>query len=185
MPAIAPVGSEPLSTVNGAPLWRVKNELICQPPSTLPSSPCWSRIHGSSHTKLPVRRCGRSNDRPGLVVVDIERVLGNRDLTARRIEDLRGRVEELAPSVVEAGAQPAAEPLVEAGLQRVIPGLRFVGAQPDHASRVVDTRAGRATRTARRGLPSSVWNRSLPSVPTYPTRMAMFVPSCRWNSRLN
>ena len=40
MPASAPVGSEPLSTVNGAPLWSVKNELTCQPPSIFPSTPC-------------------------------------------------------------------------------------------------------------------------------------------------
>ena len=37
MPASAPVGSEPFSTVNGAPLWNVKNELTCQPPKTLAS----------------------------------------------------------------------------------------------------------------------------------------------------
>lgn len=36
MPASAPVGSDPLSTVNGAPLWNVKTALACQPPSTLP-----------------------------------------------------------------------------------------------------------------------------------------------------
>ena len=32
MPASAPVGSEPLSTVNGAPLWKVKKDASCQPP---------------------------------------------------------------------------------------------------------------------------------------------------------
>src|SRR5262245_40176587 len=34
IPARAPVGSEPFSTVNGAPLWKVKNALSCQPPRT-------------------------------------------------------------------------------------------------------------------------------------------------------
>ena len=63
------------ATVNGAPLWSVKNELTCQPPSILPTTPCWSRINGSSHTKLPVKRCGRSYDDAALVAVEVERIL--------------------------------------------------------------------------------------------------------------
>src|SRR6266508_2221136 len=60
MPFRAPVGSAPFSGVNGAPLWNVKNELTCQPPSACPTKPFWSRKKGSSYTKLPESRCGRS-----------------------------------------------------------------------------------------------------------------------------
>ena len=39
IPERAPAGSEPFKTVNGAPLWNVKNPLICQPPSKCPLNP--------------------------------------------------------------------------------------------------------------------------------------------------
>lgn len=47
MPDKAPAGSEPFSTVKGAPLWKVKNEFICQPPKTLPTKPCCSLKNGN------------------------------------------------------------------------------------------------------------------------------------------
>ena len=163
MPASAPVGSEPFSTVNGAPLWSVKNELICQPPSDL------ARRHpaGRASTAAPRRSCrsAGAGDRRWSAPChrEVERVLRHGHLAARRIEDLRRRVLEAAPGVVDAGAQAAAEALVELRLQRVVPRLGGVGAQPDDAARRI-LRA--AVLNGSRGLPSSVWNRSLPNVPT-------------------
>src|SRR5262245_47220185 len=60
LPACCPVGSAPLNTVNGTPLCHVPSVLICHPPKSLPRKPCWLFITGSSHTKLTVKRCGRS-----------------------------------------------------------------------------------------------------------------------------
>ena len=60
IPDSAPVGSAPLSGVNGAPLWNVKKDPTCQPPRIFPAIPCCDRMTGSCHTKLPVSRCGRS-----------------------------------------------------------------------------------------------------------------------------
>jgi hypothetical protein len=43
MLANAPAGSEPFSGVNGEPLCNENCELSCQPPSTRPANPFWSR----------------------------------------------------------------------------------------------------------------------------------------------
>ena len=56
IPFSAPVGSEPLRTVNGAPLWNVNEEFNCQPPMRRSSEPFCPRKKGNSYTKFPVSR---------------------------------------------------------------------------------------------------------------------------------
>ena len=47
-PGVLTVGSAPLKTVKGGPLWNVKAELSCQPPRSLPWKPVPPRSTGSS-----------------------------------------------------------------------------------------------------------------------------------------
>ena len=35
---LAPAGSDPFNAVSGAPIWKLKKELICQPPRSLPTN---------------------------------------------------------------------------------------------------------------------------------------------------
>ena len=102
------------------------------------------------------------------IVVEIERVLRHGHFGARRVESIRAVVDELAPRIVRVGAQPGAEPLVDAGLQRVVARISGVGAQPDDAARRIDARAvvQGLPQNGCRGLPSTVWYSPCPCVPT-------------------
>src|SRR5260370_26171483 len=60
IPASTLPGSEPFKMVNGVPLWKVVNVLTCHPPRICPTAPACSRYKGTSHTKLAVKRWGRS-----------------------------------------------------------------------------------------------------------------------------
>src|SRR4029434_756378 len=65
------------------------------------------------------------------------------------VEEHSRRVSEAAPGVVHAGAQTATEPLVELGLQRVVPRLGGVGSKPnDTAGGILTLRAERQARVA-------------------------------------
>ena len=57
---------------------------------------------------------------------------GDGHLTRRRVEDLRCRVDELAPRVVHLGREAAAQALLKRRLQRVIGRGRRVGPLADH-----------------------------------------------------
>ena len=60
IPESAPAGSEPFNTVNGAPLWNVKNPFICQPPSKCPFNPSGP---GTTATHKRSCRSGDADDR--------------------------------------------------------------------------------------------------------------------------
>jgi len=72
--------------------------------------------------------------RDSAVRISVERVLRNRDFTTRRVEDLRRRVDELAPRVVHARAETTRQTFVEAGLQRVVARLGGIGPLADDAN---------------------------------------------------